>query len=70
MVANLFSGLALLANSRSDENEADEFSVKYLQSTKFYPGSVKFFFEKLRDDGKVSKGDRVYNIPFYTSRTN
>lgn len=57
MAANMFSGLALLANSRSDENEADEFSVKYLRSTKFYPGSVKFFFEKLRDDGKVSKGD-------------
>ncbi|MBI1938392.1 MAG: M48 family metalloprotease [Ignavibacteriales bacterium] len=56
MVANLFSGLTLLANSRSNEDESDEYSIKYLQHTKFYPGSVKFFFEKLRDDGKVSKG--------------
>ncbi len=56
MAANMFGGLTLLANSRSDEAESDEFSIKYLKSTKFYPGSVKFFFEKLRDDGKVSKG--------------
>lgn len=56
MVANLFGGLALLANSRANEDESDEYSVKYLKSTRFYPGSVKFFFEKLRDDGKVSKG--------------
>lgn len=56
MVANLFGGLALLANSRKDEDESDKFAVKYLQSTKFYPGGVKFFFEKMRDDGLVSKG--------------
>ena len=56
MVANLFSGLTLLANSRANEDEADEYSIKYLQSTRFYPGSVKFFFERLRDDGKVAKG--------------
>lgn len=56
MVANLFGGLALLANSRANEDESDEYSIKYLKSTRFYPGSVKFFFEKLRDDGKVSRG--------------
>lgn len=56
LVANMFSGLAILANSRANENESDEFSIKYLQSTKYYPGSVKFFFEKMRDDGKVSSG--------------
>lgn len=56
IVSNLFSGLALLANSRSDEAESDQYSFNYLKSTRFYPGSVKFFFEKLRDDGKVSKG--------------
>ena len=52
--ANLFVGLAFLANSRSDENQSDEYSYKYLQDTRFYPGSVKFFFEKMRDDGLVS----------------
>jgi beta-barrel assembly-enhancing protease len=55
IVANLFTGLTILANSRANEDESDQFSIKYLQSTKFYPGSVKFFFEKLRDDGKVGQ---------------
>lgn len=54
IAANLFIGLAFLANSRSDEDEADEYSVKYLTDTRYYPGSVKFFFEKMRDDGLVS----------------
>jgi len=54
IAANLFVGIAFLANSRSDENESDEYSVKYLQDTRYYPGSVKFFFEKMRDDGLVS----------------
>jgi len=56
MAANLFVGLALLANSRADENEADEYSMNYLRDTRYYPGAVKFFFEKMRDDGLVSQG--------------
>lgn len=56
MVANLFSGLTLLANSRSAEDESDKYAVIYLNSTRYYPGGVKFFFERLRDDGKVSSG--------------
>jgi len=54
IAANLFVGLSLLSNSRSDEDESDKFSVDYLKDTRYYPGGVKFFFEKLRDDGKVS----------------
>lgn len=54
IAANLFVGLAFLANSRSDENEADEYSFKYLRDTRYYPGGVKFFFEKMRDDGLIS----------------
>ncbi len=46
--ANLFTGLALLANSRSDESEADEFSMKYLSSTPYYPGAITHFFEKMQ----------------------
>ncbi len=53
IAANLFVGLAFLANSRSDENQADEYSFKYLQDTRYYPGGVKFFFERLHDDGLV-----------------
>lgn len=56
MVANLFSGLTLLANSRSAEDESDKYAVIYLSGTRYYPGSVKFFFERMRDDGKVSSG--------------
>jgi predicted Zn-dependent protease len=50
IAANLFSGLTFLANSRAFEDEADDYSIKYLTSTRFYPGGVKFFFEKMRDD--------------------
>ena len=58
--ANLFVGLGFLANSRSDEDQADERSFEYLQDTRYYPGSVKFFFEKMKEDGLVSsKSDRV-----------
>ena len=46
--ANLFSGLALLQHTRSEEAEADEYSFKYLKSTAtYYPGGIKYFFEKI-----------------------
>lgn len=48
ITANLFTGLALLANSRSDETEADEFSIKYLSSTPYYPGAITSFFKKMQ----------------------
>jgi beta-barrel assembly-enhancing protease len=54
IAANLFVGVAFLANSRSDENESDEYSYEYLKDTRYYPGGVKFFFEKMRDDGLIS----------------
>ena len=47
MTANLFTGLALLANSRSDESEADEYSMKYLSGSPYYPGAISYFFEKM-----------------------
>lgn len=50
LAANLFTGLAFLANSRSDEKEADDYSIKYLRATKYYPGSIMFFFTKIRDE--------------------
>lgn len=54
IAANLFVGLAFLANSRSDEEQSDEYSFMYLRDTRFYPGGVKFFFEKLQADGLVT----------------
>jgi predicted Zn-dependent protease len=55
IAANLLSGLTLLANSRAAEDEADKYSIEFLRSTRYYPGAVKFFFEKLRDEGKIAK---------------
>lgn len=59
IAANLFVGLAFLANSRSDEDEADGDSFNYLKDTRYYPGGVKFFFEKLQDDGYVESNNAV-----------
>ncbi|MEN6511052.1 MAG: M48 family metalloprotease [Chloroherpetonaceae bacterium] len=46
--ANLLTGLGLLKNSRDDEYEADEYSFKYLQDTKWYPGAITYFLEKIQ----------------------
>ncbi|MFH0736211.1 MAG: M48 family metalloprotease [bacterium] len=59
IVSNLFVGVAFLANSRADEDEADAYSFEYLRESRYYPGAVKFFFEKMQADnliqGKSSK---------------
>lgn len=47
----------LMKNSRTDEDQADNSSFQYLKSTKFYPGGVKFMFEKMKDDGAISAKD-------------
>jgi predicted Zn-dependent protease len=54
IAANLLVGLAFLANSRADEDESDQYSFNYLRDTRYYPGGVKFFFEKMRDEGLIS----------------
>lgn len=53
IAANLLVGIAFLKNSRSDEEEADEYSFQYLRDSRYYPGGVKFFFEKMRDEGLI-----------------
>jgi len=50
VAANLFVGLAFLKNSRDDETEADYYSIQYLQSTKWYPGGITFFFDKIKEE--------------------
>lgn len=50
IAANLFVGLGFLANSRSDELEADDYSIRYLTATQWYPGSITFFFDKIREE--------------------
>ncbi|HAX49415.1 MAG TPA: M48 family metallopeptidase [Ignavibacteria bacterium] len=50
IAANLFVGLAFLKNSRDDETEADYYSIQYLKSTKWYPGGITFFFDKIKEE--------------------
>lgn len=54
LAANAFAGLGLLQNSRSDEDEADEYSFGYLRSTQWYPGGILFFFDKVKGRGGSS----------------
>jgi predicted Zn-dependent protease len=56
VAANAASLLSSLANSRSDENEADAQSVLYLRSTSWYPGAIKSFFEKIQTQGATPGG--------------
>jgi beta-barrel assembly-enhancing protease len=56
LIAGALGQGVILKNSRDDEDQSDEFSIQYLRSTKYYPGAVKFFFEKMRDDGKIERG--------------
>lgn len=53
IMANLFVGLGFLANSRSDEKEADDYSIRYLMTTKYYPGGIHFFFDKIMKEQKA-----------------
>jgi beta-barrel assembly-enhancing protease len=50
IVANLFTGLGFLKNSRDDEEEADNYSIKYLSTSKYYPGAITFFFDKISEE--------------------
>ena len=56
ITANLFTGLGFLANSRSDETEADEYSFKYLSTSEYYPGGIRYFFDKIGAEGKRGGG--------------
>ena len=56
ITANLFTGLGFLANSRADETEADEYSFKYLSSSEYYPGGIRYFFDKIGAEGKRASG--------------
>ncbi len=47
IAASLAAGLATLAFSRDHENDADEWSVKYLYETSYNPRGIRAFFEKM-----------------------
>jgi beta-barrel assembly-enhancing protease len=46
-VASTVAGLGLLKYNRTEEEEADTYSFKYLQSSEYFPGAIKYFFEKV-----------------------
>lgn len=48
LAANAFSGAGLLMNSRSDENEADEYAFRYIRETAWYPGALLYFFDVVK----------------------
>ena len=54
IAGNLFSNLGFLKNSRDDEMESDNFSMLYLRSTDYYPGGIKYFFDKIGSSGGSS----------------
>jgi beta-barrel assembly-enhancing protease len=56
IAANLFTNLGLLKNSRDDEMEADNQSMLYLKSTSYYPGAIKYFFDKIGTNGQGGSG--------------
>ncbi|MBI2793580.1 MAG: M48 family metalloprotease [Ignavibacteria bacterium] len=68
LAANAFTGLGLLKNSRDDEDEADEFSFKYLQSTPWYPGAIQYFFEKVKGRGGSGLEELFSTHPLPESR--
>lgn len=59
---NLFAGLGLLLNSRTDETESDTYSMTYLQSTPYYPGAIRYFFEKVSSGRGGGKGDAFQRL--------
>jgi predicted Zn-dependent protease len=54
IAANLFVGIGFLANSRSDEEEADNYSIRYLMTTDYYPGAIKYFFTKIVNEQRIA----------------
>lgn len=57
IAANLFTNLGFLKNSRDDEMESDNYSMMYLRSTEYYPGAIRYFFDKIGTAGKGRASD-------------
>jgi predicted Zn-dependent protease len=51
-LSQIAAGLATLAYSRSNETQADEYSVKYLCRTEYDPAGTAGFFQKIIDSGQ------------------
>ncbi len=58
-VAGIVAGLGLLKYNRTEEEEADTYSFKYLRSSEYYPGAIRFFFEKVGANRKGGTLERM-----------
>ena len=54
IISDIASGLASLQFSRSDEYQADEYSIRFLSGTSYYPKGIAGFFEKLNAEDKTN----------------
>lgn len=68
LAANAFAGMGLLKNSRDDEDDADEYSFRYLRSTQWYPGAIMYFFEKVKGRGGSGLDELFSTHPLPESR--
>ncbi|MEI7011636.1 M48 family metalloprotease [Leptospira licerasiae] len=62
-IAGLSTNLLGLANSRSMEEEADEFGFDYMRSTPYYPGAIADFFRDIQKEKKVNPELKGADIP-------
>jgi predicted Zn-dependent protease len=53
IAASLATGVGMLAFSRENEYEADEYAVRYTTDTEYYPKGIAGFFEKLGESSGV-----------------
>jgi beta-barrel assembly-enhancing protease len=69
MLADIAASLTILSYSRSQETDADEYSVRYLYKTDYDPRGVARFFEKLEDEsGGVSMPEFLSSHPSPSNR--
>ena len=54
-IKDVAANLALLSYSRKDENQADEYSVRYLCRSEYEPNGTAGFFQKLVDSGQTGR---------------
>lgn len=68
MVSQLLGNLLALKFSRSDETEADMYSVKYLCSTKYKADGAAGFFRKIQQEGGASQPEFLSTHPSPANR--
>lgn len=54
LAAGILTNVAFMQNSQADEFEADEYAFNYLKTSKWYPGGIKLFFDKITENGGSS----------------